>query len=204
MNISPVIILCVFCFLDLNDLARAAGACNIFRVVECDQAVLLDESKMGGIGSVGNRKQFIVSSLGEYLYPRQAWFSLNAIVKSPFLTSDGICFPELVMIEAHGLELRAEELLLLSKTSESVGNGSLDITNTFGTWTIFKRNFSFEAVFRRTFTSIRWYSFLLPFCKLCQRIRVCVWKTRITDMSLLTVDWWKTMRTTNHGVSRHA
>ena len=72
MNISPVIILCVFRFLDLNDLARAAGACNVFRVVECDQAVSLDESKLGGIGSVGNRKQFIVSSLGEYLYPRQA------------------------------------------------------------------------------------------------------------------------------------
>lgn len=49
--------------------------------------------------------------------PDKLEFSLNAIVKSPFLTNDAICFPELVTIEAHGLELRAEELLLLSKTS---------------------------------------------------------------------------------------
>lgn len=115
MNISPVIILCVFRFLDLNDLARAAGACNVFRVVECDQAVSLDESKLGGIGSVGNN--LLCHPWKSICIPDKLEFSLNAIVKSPFLTSDGICFPELVTIEAHGLELRAEELLLLSKTS---------------------------------------------------------------------------------------
>ena len=35
--------------------------------------------------------------------------------------------PELVTIEAHGLEFSAEELLLLSKTFESARSGSLQI-----------------------------------------------------------------------------
>ena len=44
-------------------------------------------------------------------------FSLNPIVKSPFLTNDAICILELVTIGAHGLELRAEEVLLVSKST---------------------------------------------------------------------------------------
>ena len=92
MDISPVILIYVFRFLDLSDLARAAGTWNKEHMQE-----LLH------IAISGNR-QFTI------------------------LVIACLCScPELVTIEAHGLEFSAEELLFLSKTFESARSGSLQI-----------------------------------------------------------------------------
>lgn len=190
MNISPVILLSVFRFLDLNDLTRAAGACyewwcvikrhglverdweeldlsgtgklycviplRAFRSLTClnlastqlsnhhfqqmmQTAINLERLDISDCPAVDQiaifRAKESQRELQHIAISRNTQFTVLAIVC--------LCsFPELVMIEAHGIELRAEELLFLSKTFESVGNGylqleteegynPLDIMNTF-------------------------------------------------------------------------
>ena len=109
MNISPVILLCVFHFLDQNDLARAAGACNCFEWWSVIKRYRLLERNWEelDLSGTGNFIVLLPSESILFYIPDMLEISLNAIVKSPFLTNDAICFPELVTIEAHGLESRA-------------------------------------------------------------------------------------------------
>lgn len=190
MNISPVILLSVFRFLDLNDLTRAAGAyyewwCVIkwHSLMERDWEEL-DLSGTGKLYCVIPLRAFrsltclnlASTQLSNHHFQQMMQTAINlerldisdcpavdqiaifrakesqrelqhiAISRNTQFTVLAIAclcsFPELVTIEAHGIELRAEELLFLSKTFESVGNGylqleteeaynPLDIMNTF-------------------------------------------------------------------------
>ena len=173
MNISPVILLPVFRFLDLNDLARAAGACfewwcviKRYRLMERNWEEL-DLSGTGKLYCVIPRRAFrsltclnlASTPLSNHHFQQMMQTTINleqldisdcpaldqiaifrakdtqrelqhiAISRNTQFTVLAIAclcsFPELVTIEAHGLEFTAEELLFLSKTFESVGNGYL-------------------------------------------------------------------------------
>ena len=190
MNISPVILLSVFRFLDLNDLTRAAGACYEWWCVIKRHGLMewdweeLDLSGTGKLYCVIPLRAFrsltclnlASTQLSNHHFQQMMQTAINlerldisdcpavdqiaifrakesqrelqhiAISRNTQFTVLAIAclcsFPELVTIEAHGIELRAEELLFLSKTFESVGNGylqleteegynPLDIMNTF-------------------------------------------------------------------------
>ena len=190
MNISPVILLSVFRFLDLNDLTRAAGACYEWWCVIKRHGLMerdweeLDLSGTGKLYCVIPLRAFrsltclnlASTQLSNHHFQQMMQTAINlerldisdcpavdqiaifrakesqrelqhiAISRNTQFTVLAIAclcsFPERVTIEAHGIELRAEELLFLSKTFESVGNGylqleteegynPLDIMNTF-------------------------------------------------------------------------
>lgn len=175
MNISPVILLSVFRFLDLNDLTRAAGACYEWWCVIKRHGLMerdweeLDLSGTGKLYCVIPLRAFrsltclnlASTQLSNHHFQQMMQTAINlerldisdcpavdqiaifrakesqrelqhiAISRNTQFTVLAIAclcsFPELVTIEAHGIELRAEELLFLSKTFESVGNGYLQL-----------------------------------------------------------------------------
>ena len=117
--------------------------------MECHQDVSPDGKRLGRTGSVGNRKAILLYTTESIQITQILKSGLDAVVKSPFATEHMqellhiaisgnrqftilviacLCScPELVTIEAHGLEFSAEELLFLSKTFESARSGSLQI-----------------------------------------------------------------------------
>ena len=185
MDISPVILLSVFRFLDLNDLARAAGACfewwcviKRYRLMERNWEEL-DLSGTGKLYCVIPRRAFrsltclnLAStqlSNRHFQLMMQSAISLERLDISDCPALDQIAifrakesqrelqhiaisrnkqftilaiaclysFPELVTIEAHGIELRPEELFFLSvgnsylQLETEEGHNPLDIMNTF-------------------------------------------------------------------------
>ena len=190
MDISSVVLLSVFRFLDLNDLIRAAATCfkwwcliKRYRLMDRNW----EELDLSGTGKLyyvmphrafrsltylnlastqlSNRhfQQMMLSAISlerldisdcpgldqiAIFHARESQRELQHIAISrnkqfTILAIACLCsFPEVVTIEAHGLEISAEELLFLSKTFESLGNGTLqleteedynplDIVNTF-------------------------------------------------------------------------
>ena len=175
MDISPVILIYVFRFLDLSDLARAAGTCFVwwnvikrYRLMENNWEEL-DLSGTGKLYCCIPRRAFrslrylsLASTQLSSRHLQQMMMTATylqrldisncpkldqiAIFKAKEHTQELLhidissnrqftilviaCLcscPELVTIEAHGLEFSAEELLFLSKTFESARSGSLQI-----------------------------------------------------------------------------